>query len=139
MATASAPSDLAHPTKRHRRRLRRLEARLGRAQVQEQRRIDRLECARRDGAAGEIRRRTHKLERTRAREVRLAAAIAKLQATPGGAAPIEAYCLRDKAKVAMVDPTPTTMRNGQPALSGTCPRCGGRLVRAVAKASMAAG
>jgi hypothetical protein len=70
--------------------------------------------------------------------VRLAAAIAKLRAGRASAAPVEAYCLRDRAKVAMLDPVPTTMRNGQPALAGTCPRCGGRLVRAVAKAAAAA-
>ena len=128
--SASAP---ARSTNRHRRRLRRLEARLGKVRSQERRRADRLERARRDGGAGEIRRRTRKLERARARGERLEAAIAKLQAPDAAGPAVEAYCLRDRTKVVMAAPTPTTMRNGRPAMAGTCPRCGGRLVRAVAR------
>jgi len=70
--------------------------------------------------------------------MRLAAAIAKLHATGATAARVEAYCLRDRGKVLMVDPAPTTMRNGRAAMAGTCPTCGGRLVRAVAKATATA-
>jgi uncharacterized protein DUF5679 len=135
--TAPSASSSTRPSKRHRRRLRRLEARLGKVRAQEQRRTARLERARDAGGTGEITRRTRRLERTRARGERLAAAIAKLQAPAADGAAIEAYCLRDRSKVAMVDPVRTTMRTGQPALVGTCPRCGGRLVRAVSRDAVA--
>jgi hypothetical protein len=128
-------SETASSTKGRRRKLRRLEARLGKARAQEQRRAVRLERARRDGGAAAIRRRARKLERSRARAERLAARIAELQAPPATGATVQAYCLRDRSKVDMVSPAATTMRNGQPALVGTCPRCGGRLVRAVARAA----
>ena len=115
------------------RRLRRLEARLDKAHVQEQRRSARLEHARSAGGAGEIKRRARKLERTQARERRLTDEIAMLQGSgPASAVAIEAYCLKDRAKVAMLDPQPTTMRNGQAAMAGRCPMCGGKVVRAVA-------
>jgi hypothetical protein len=37
---------------------------------------------------------------------------------------VEGYCLKDKKKVEMKDPTPITMKNGKPATKGTCPVCG---------------
>lgn len=60
-----------------------------------------------------------------------AATPAKTASPTAGA--ILAYCLRDRERVTMQDPRPVTMRNGQPALAGTCPKCGGGLVRAVAR------
>jgi uncharacterized protein DUF5679 len=127
-----AASTTASSPKRTR-RIRRLEDRLDRALAQEQRRSARLERARTAGAAGEIKRRTRKLERTMARERRLTDEIAKLQGSAAApAAAIEAYCLKDRAKVVMVDPQPTTMRTGQAAMAGRCPMCGGKVMRAVA-------
>ena len=115
------------------RRLRRLEARLDKAHAQEQRRSARLEHARTAGGAGEIQRRTRKLERTMARERRLTDEIAKLRGSDAATTvAIEAYCLKDRARVAMVDPEPTTMRTGQTAMAGRCPMCGGKVMRAVA-------
>ena len=35
------------------------------------------------------------------------------------------YCVKDKAKVEIVDPKGVTMKNGKPATRGTCPTCGG--------------
>lgn len=35
----------------------------------------------------------------------------------------EAYCVKCKAKQEMKDAQPVTMKNGKPALSGTCPKC----------------
>jgi hypothetical protein len=35
----------------------------------------------------------------------------------------EAYCVKDKQKVEVQNPQRITMKNGKPALSGTCPIC----------------
>ena len=36
----------------------------------------------------------------------------------------EAYCVKDKMKVEVQNPQHITMKNGKPALQGTCPKCG---------------
>jgi len=36
----------------------------------------------------------------------------------------EAYCVKCKKKVEVKDPQSITMKNGRPALKGTCPTCG---------------
>ena len=41
----------------------------------------------------------------------------------------QAYCVKDKMKVEVVNPTRITMKNGKPALSGTCPKCGGKVFK----------
>jgi DNA polymerase II large subunit len=41
----------------------------------------------------------------------------------------EAYCVKDKQKVEVVNPTKITMKNGKPALSGTCPICKGKVFK----------
>ena len=41
----------------------------------------------------------------------------------------EAYCVKDKQKVEILNPQRITMKNGKPALQGTCPICGGKVVR----------
>ena len=41
----------------------------------------------------------------------------------------EAYCVRDKQKVEMVNPQRITMKNGKPAWKGTCPKCGNSVFR----------
>ena len=35
----------------------------------------------------------------------------------------QAYCVKDKMKVEVMNPTTITMKNGKKALSGTCPKC----------------
>ena len=42
---------------------------------------------------------------------------------------VEGYCLKDKRKVEMKDPTPITMKNGKPATVGTCPFCGTKIYK----------
>ena len=37
---------------------------------------------------------------------------------------VEAYCVKCKAKREMKDPQDVTMKNGRPAVKGTCPVCG---------------
>jgi DNA polymerase II large subunit len=41
----------------------------------------------------------------------------------------QAYCVKDKMKVEVQNPTRITMKNGKPALSGTCPKCGTKVFR----------
>ena len=41
----------------------------------------------------------------------------------------EAYCVKDKKKVEVQNPQKITMKNGKPALQGTCPKCGGKVFR----------
>jgi hypothetical protein len=41
----------------------------------------------------------------------------------------QAYCVKDKEKVEVQNPQQITMKNGKPALSGTCPKCGGKVFR----------
>lgn len=36
----------------------------------------------------------------------------------------QAYCVKDKMKVEVVNPQQVTMKNGKAALKGTCPKCG---------------
>jgi hypothetical protein len=40
-----------------------------------------------------------------------------------------AYCLRDKARVAMVAPKAVVLAGGRKGVAGTCPKCGAKLVR----------
>jgi DNA polymerase II large subunit len=41
----------------------------------------------------------------------------------------EAYCVKDKKKVEVQNPQQITMKNGKPALQGTCPVCGGKVFK----------
>ena len=42
---------------------------------------------------------------------------------------VQAYCVKDKMKVEMNNPVKITMKNGKPALQGTCPKCGGKVFK----------
>ena len=42
---------------------------------------------------------------------------------------VQAYCVKDKAKVEMNNPVKITMKNGKPATQVTCPNCGGKVFR----------
>jgi len=37
---------------------------------------------------------------------------------------VQAYCVKCKAKQEMQNATAITMKNGKPAMKGTCPKCG---------------
>jgi hypothetical protein len=41
----------------------------------------------------------------------------------------EAYCVKDKKKVEIQSPQSITMKNGKPAVTGTCPQCGTKVFR----------
>jgi hypothetical protein len=42
---------------------------------------------------------------------------------------MEAYCMRCKAKKEIKDPVETTMKNGKPAVTGTCSACGAKMYK----------
>ncbi len=42
---------------------------------------------------------------------------------------MEAYCMKCKQKRQMKDATQTTMKNGRPAMMGTCAVCGTKLFK----------
>lgn len=48
--------------------------------------------------------------------------------------PVTGYCLKDKKKVEIKDPVQITMKNGKPAVTGTCPECGTKIYK-IGKAS----
>ena len=41
----------------------------------------------------------------------------------------QAYCVKCKAKRDMNNEHKITMKNGKPALQGTCPKCGGKVFK----------
>jgi Zn finger protein HypA/HybF involved in hydrogenase expression len=43
--------------------------------------------------------------------------------------PMEAYCVKCRAKKQMKDPKAIKMKNGKPATQGTCPTCGTKMFR----------
>ena len=47
----------------------------------------------------------------------------------GGSVVAEAYCVKCKAKREVKNPQNITMKNGKPALSGTCPVCGTKVFK----------
>lgn len=55
------------------------------------------------------------------------------------ATPNTAYCVRCKTKREMADARTVTLKNGAPALQGTCPVCGTRLSRILPRSSSSSG
>ena len=47
---------------------------------------------------------------------------------------VTGYCLKDKEKVEIQNPVQITMKNGKPATTGTCPKCGTKIYK-IGKAS----
>jgi hypothetical protein len=46
---------------------------------------------------------------------------------------MDAYCVKCKAKVQVKDPKEVTMKNGRPAVSGTCSACGTKVFKIKSK------
>ncbi|GFP23526.1 hypothetical protein HKBW3S42_00309 [Candidatus Hakubella thermalkaliphila] len=46
---------------------------------------------------------------------------------------MQAYCVKCRAKKEMVNPKEIVMKNGKPAVSGTCPSCGTKMFKIGAK------
>ena len=42
---------------------------------------------------------------------------------------MQAYCMKCRAKKEMKDPKAITMKNGKPAIQGTCSSCGTKMFR----------
>ena len=42
---------------------------------------------------------------------------------------VSGYCMKCKAKKNMVDPKEVEMKNGRPAVSGTCPSCSTKMFK----------
>jgi hypothetical protein len=51
----------------------------------------------------------------------------------------EAYCVKCRAKREIKDPQEVTMKNGRPAMKGTCPVCGTAIFRIGSGSGAAAG
>jgi len=41
----------------------------------------------------------------------------------------EGYCVKERKKVEIKDPKQVTMKNGRPAIEGTCPDCGTKIFK----------
>ena len=41
----------------------------------------------------------------------------------------EGYCVKEKKKVEIQNPEQVTMKNGRPAIKGTCPDCGTKIFK----------
>jgi hypothetical protein len=41
----------------------------------------------------------------------------------------EGYCVKERKKVEIKDPQQITMKNGRPAIQGTCPDCGTKIFK----------
>jgi len=139
---------VARDTKTHKRTervLRRLEERLATVREDHEKRARQAEKARvRNRPRSVAEKRVRQAEKAATRQAALEAKIAQLKgvsslttmaslthrkATPAGPS---AYCLRDRQQVVMLDAQSVTMRNGRPAMAGSCPHCGGRVVRPIA-------
>ena len=46
---------------------------------------------------------------------------------------MEGYCVKERAKREIKDPERVVLKNGRPAIKGTCPVCGAKMVRFVKK------
>jgi len=42
---------------------------------------------------------------------------------------VQAFCVKDKKKVEIKNPTQVKLKNGRPAIKGTCPICGATVYR----------
>ena len=49
--------------------------------------------------------------------------------THEGGVPIQAYCVKCRAKKEMKDAKAITRKNGKPAAQGMCPTCGTKMLR----------
>jgi hypothetical protein len=50
-------------------------------------------------------------------------------AAKGGRTMPEGYCVKERKKVEIKDPQQVTMKNGRPAIQGTCPDCGTKIFK----------
>jgi len=79
-----------------------------------------------------VTKRRAQLESAAQRRASLAARLARLSATDGDQPAVQAYCLKDRRQVTIGEAHAVVLANGRPAVAGTCPECGSKLVRIVA-------
>jgi alkylated DNA nucleotide flippase Atl1 len=58
-----------------------------------------------------------------------APASSAAQAVKGVALMPEGYCVKERKKVEIKDAKQVTMKNGRPAIQGTCPDCGTKIFK----------
>jgi hypothetical protein len=51
------------------------------------------------------------------------------QPAKGDAVATEAYCVKCRSKKTMKDETPVTLKNGKPAITGSCPDCATKMFK----------
>lgn len=76
-----------------------------------------------------VARRTTQLGSASARRASLAARLARLSGTAGDAVGPTAYCLKDRRQVRIGGAQVVVLASGRPAVAGTCPYCGMRVLR----------
>jgi hypothetical protein len=77
-----------------------------------------------------VAKRTGRLESATAKRAALAARLAELGTSESDERPRPmGYCLKERLRVAIVDPRAVVLANGRPGVAGTCPGCGSRIVR----------
>ena len=112
------------------RRLARLEKRLARLASEEAKRARQLAEAR--ASIDVVRERIAALGGGTAAEAAIVPPAASVDETVAGAADApQAYCMREKRKVAIADAELVVLRNGRRAYAGTCPSCGARVIAIV--------
>jgi hypothetical protein len=57
------------------------------------------------------------------------ASLAAKAAAKGGRVMPEGYCVKERKKVEIKDAKQVTMKNGRPAIQGTCPDCGTKIFK----------
>lgn len=78
-----------------------------------------------------IAKRTRQLGSASDRRASLAARLARRSASTGDGAGPMAYCLKDRRQVVIGGAQSVVLSSGRPAVAGTCPSCGSRVVRFV--------
>jgi uncharacterized protein DUF5679 len=80
-----------------------------------------------------VTKRRAQLEAASQQRASLAAQLARLSTADGATTGPTAYCLKDRMQVTIGEPQAVVLANGRSAIAGTCPTCGSRLVRIVAR------
>ena len=117
MASRTATEPATHATRRTSRRTQRESARKRRS----------IEAA--IGATDRVvAKRRAQLEAAVGKRAALSAKLARLDVSDDLAGPV-AYCIKERRRVQIGGPHAIVLANGRPAIAGTCPSCGSKLVR----------
>lgn len=75
-----------------------------------------------------VAKRRAQLEAAMGKRAELSAKLARLDVPDGLAGPV-AYCIKERRRVQIGGAHAIVLANGRPAIAGTCPSCGSKLVR----------